>query len=88
MQLQGVTGVAADASRVPIFLRPKKRLALIVTFVEQRPVLVFDEVAADQDPGFRKYFYEALLRRAANHYFHVADRVLRMEAGRFTEYAA
>jgi putative ATP-binding cassette transporter len=66
----------------------KKRLALIVALLEHRPVLVFDEVAADQDQGFRKYFYEVLLPQLQSegktivavthddHYFHVANRVL------------
>ncbi|MEA2695066.1 MAG: hypothetical protein QOJ16_4453 [Acidobacteriota bacterium] len=74
----------------------KKRLALLVSFLENRPICVFDEWAADQDPVFRKFFYEVLLRRmkeegrtiiAATHddrYFHVADRVLRMEDGKLT----
>lgn len=75
----------------------KKRLALIVTLLEDRPVCIFDEWAADQDPTFRKYFYETLLPElkrqgktviAATHddrYFHVGDRVLKMEMGQFVE---
>lgn len=71
----------------------KKRLALVVALLEDRPVLVFDEWAADQDPAFRKYFYEAILPRlrkdgrtivAATHddrYFDVADRVIKLEYG-------
>ena len=71
----------------------KKRLALIVALLEERPVLVFDEWAADQDPGFRKHFYEVILpalRRegrtiiAATHddrYFDVADRIIKLEYG-------
>lgn len=73
----------------------RKRLALIVAQLENRPVLVFDEVAADQDPHFRKYFYEVMLRRWQqqgktlivvthdDHYFQVADRILKMEYGAF-----
>jgi putative ATP-binding cassette transporter len=75
----------------------RKRLALIVCELEDKPVLAFDEVAADQDPAFRQYFYEVLLGElrargktviAVSHddrYFHVADRVLKMEYGRFVE---
>ncbi len=71
----------------------KKRLALIVALVEDRPVLVFDEWAADQDPAFRRHFYEDILPAlkregrtviAATHddrYFGVADRVLKLEYG-------
>ena len=71
----------------------RKRLALIVSLLDNRPIQVFDEWAADQDPAFRKYFYEELIPEmkrqgktviAATHddrYFHVADRLVRMEAG-------
>ncbi|MCP4351755.1 MAG: cyclic peptide export ABC transporter [Desulfobacterales bacterium] len=71
-----------------------KRLALIVAMLEDKPIYVFDEWAAEQDPGFRKYFYEELLPSlkadgktiiAATHdeqYFHVADQVLKMEYGK------
>jgi putative pyoverdin transport system ATP-binding/permease protein len=71
----------------------RKRLALIVTLLEDRPVYVFDEWAADQDPEFRSYFYDELLpdlkRRgkaviAVSHddrYFRCADRVITMEYG-------
>jgi len=72
----------------------KKRLALIVSILENKPIVVFDEWAADQDPSFRRYFYEEFLASlkmrgktviAATHddrYFHVADRVLKMEMGK------
>ncbi|MDW3192765.1 MAG: cyclic peptide export ABC transporter [Cytophagales bacterium] len=39
----------------------RKRLSLVIAILEDRPVYVFDEVAADQDPGFKKYFYTELL---------------------------
>ena len=72
----------------------KKRLALLVAVLEKRPILMFDEVAADQDPEFRQFFYEVLLVElkglgktiiAATHddrYFGVADRVLKLEYGK------
>ncbi|HOY65260.1 MAG TPA: cyclic peptide export ABC transporter [Candidatus Ozemobacteraceae bacterium] len=72
----------------------RKRLALVVTFLEDKPVYIFDEVAADQDPEFRRYFYETLvpeLKSAGktlvivshdDRYFHVADRVLKMDFGK------
>ena len=71
----------------------RKRLALLTAYLEGRPIYVFDEWAADQDPSFRQYFYEEFLVSlksrgktiiAATHddrYFHVADRVLKMEMG-------
>jgi len=75
----------------------RKRLALVVSYLEDKPVYVFDEVAADQDPGFRRYFYETLLpelKRAGktvvavshdDRYFHVADRVVQMDYGALHE---
>jgi len=72
----------------------RKRLALIVSMLDQKPIYLFDELAADQDPDFRKFLYEVLLPRlkaeggtviAATHddrYFHVADTVVKMEYGK------
>ncbi|HEX2222694.1 MAG TPA: cyclic peptide export ABC transporter, partial [Thermoanaerobaculia bacterium] len=75
----------------------RKRLALLVSFLEDRPIFVFDEWAADQDPAFRKKFYEELLPLlkergktviAVTHddrYFEAADRRFAMSEGRLTE---
>jgi ABC-type bacteriocin/lantibiotic exporter with double-glycine peptidase domain len=75
----------------------RKRLALLVSFLEDRPIFVFDEWAADQDPLFRRKFYEELLPMlkergktiiAVTHddrYFEVADRLLVMREGRLEE---
>lgn len=83
-------------STIDLSTGQRKRLALVVALLEERPILVFDEVAADQDPEFRRKFYEELLPSlkkegrtiiAATHddrYFHVADRVLKMEDGKMT----
>lgn len=71
----------------------RKRLAYITALLDDRQIYVFDEWAADQDPEFRKRFYEVMLPElralgktivAVTHddrYFHAADRVLRMEEG-------
>ncbi len=73
----------------------RKRLALLVALLEDRPILVLDEWAADQDPPFRRFFYEELLPQlkqqgkaivAVTHddkYFDRADRVVKMEYGEF-----
>jgi len=78
----------------------KKRLALIVALIEDKPIYVFDEWAADQDPDFRKYFYETLIPDlrsrgktviCATHddrYFHVGTRVLKMDIGQLVPYTA
>lgn len=75
----------------------RKRLSFIVAMLEDKPILVLDEFAADQDPQFRRYFYETILPELKargttviavthdDHYFHVADRVLKMDEGRFVD---
>lgn len=72
----------------------RKRLALLNAWAAGRPVIVFDEWAADQDPGFRHLFYTELLpdlRRQGralvvishdDRYFGLADRVVHMADGR------
>ena len=42
----------------------RKRLALIVSLLEKRPILLLDEWTADQDPEFRRKFYDELLPAA------------------------
>ena len=71
----------------------RKRLALVAALLEERAVYVFDEIAADQDPEFRRRFYEEILPTvrdqgatviAVTHddrYFKCADRVVVMEEG-------
>ena len=70
-----------------------KRMSLIFNLLEQKPIMVLDEWAADQDPHFRKYFYEILLPKfkeegktiiAVTHddaYFHMADRIVKFDYG-------
>jgi cyclic peptide transporter len=71
----------------------RKRLALVQCYAEDREINFFDEWAADQDPQFREHFYLTLLpdlrRRGKtvlvishdDRYFHVADRVIKLESG-------
>ncbi|MDL4863017.1 ATP-binding cassette domain-containing protein, partial [Halomonas elongata] len=75
----------------------RKRLALLLAVAEQRDFLLLDEWAADQDPQFRRTFYQALLPRlrelgktvlAVSHddvYFGHADRLLEMRDGQLRE---
>lgn len=74
----------------------RKRLALIASLLETRPICVFDEWAADQDPYFREKFYRNILPElrkrgvtviAITHdeaYFDVADLHIHMDIGRLT----
>jgi len=71
----------------------RKRLALLTAYLEDRPIYVFDEWAADQDPQFKEIFYFELLGRLKaagktaivishdDRYYHVADRVIKLNYG-------
>jgi putative ATP-binding cassette transporter len=71
----------------------RKRLALLTAYLEDRPIYLFDEWAADQDPSFREIFYRQLLPElkqrgktviAITHddrYFSLADRILKLDYG-------
>jgi putative ATP-binding cassette transporter len=92
-----VSVVDGEFSTLELSTGQRKRLALFVSLLEDRPILVFDEWAADQDPTFRRKFYEEMLPAlksrgktiiAATHddrYFSVADKLLAMEEGRVHE---
>lgn len=72
----------------------RKRLALLAAYLEDRPIYLFDEWAADQDPVFRELFYAQLLPELKqrgktvlvvshdDHYFHLADRIVKLDYGR------
>jgi len=98
MQLDHKTAFKDGAfSRLGLSTGQRKRLAMIVALLEDRPIYVLDEWAADQDPEFRRYFYHQLLPSlkrkgktviAVSHderYFHCADRVVVMEYGSIRE---
>ena len=71
----------------------RKRLALLTAYLEDRPIYVFDEWAADQDPQFKEIFYFELLARLKaagktaivishdDRFYHVADRVVKLNYG-------
>lgn len=75
----------------------RKRLAYIASLLGDKPIYVFDEWAADQDPLFRRYFYIKFLEDlrkmkktviAVTHddrFFDRADRVIKMEYGQVVE---
>jgi putative ATP-binding cassette transporter len=95
MQLEEKTSFAhRKFTKLTLSTGQRKRIAMVVALLEDRPICVFDEWAADQDVQFRRYFYEELLpslRRAGklvivvshdDRYFHCADRVIKMEYGK------
>ncbi|NRA81950.1 MAG: ATP-binding cassette domain-containing protein, partial [Pseudoalteromonas sp.] len=72
----------------------RRRLALLVALVEDKDIFVLDEWAADQDPKFKKLFYQTLLpdlkRKGKtvvcvthdDRYFYHCDQVIKMEDGK------
>jgi putative ATP-binding cassette transporter len=82
-------------SKINLSTGQKKRIAMVVALLEDRPIYAFDEWAADQDPEFKDYFYEVLLKDLKqkgktsivishdDRYFDHADRLLKMEFGQF-----
>ncbi|MBL6448215.1 cyclic peptide export ABC transporter [Fulvivirga sp. 29W222] len=76
----------------------RKRLALFQCYLEDSPIYLFDEWAADQDPEYRKFFYRTLLPEMRkmgkiivaithdDHYFDVADRIYKMNQGKLEPY--
>ena len=72
----------------------RKRLALLTAYLENRPIYLFDEWASDQDPMFRDIFYKEILVNLKkrnktvlvishdDHYFHLADRIIKLDYGK------
>ena len=89
MRIEGGT-----LSTIELSQGQRKRLALLSAYLENRPIYLFDEWAADQDPQFKEVFYRELLpglqRRGKtvfvithdDHYFHLADRILKLDYGK------
>src|SRR6185436_123287 len=75
----------------------RKRLALLTAYLEDRPFYLFDEWASDQDPLFKNIFYTqilpalkargktALVISHDDRYFHLADRVLKLDYGKLVQ---
>jgi len=75
----------------------RRRMALLVAYMEDRPIYVLDEWAADQDPEFRQIFYMKLLPELKekgktvvvithdDRYFHLGDRVIKLDYGKVIE---
>ena len=81
-------------STTRLSLGERKRLALIAAYLQDRPILVLDEWAADQDVYFKDIFYREILDDLIargktvivishdDRYFGQAHRLLKLEEGR------
>lgn len=75
----------------------RKRLAFIVCCLDDKPFMLFDEWAAEQDPEFRTYFYMEILPKMKekgkgiivithdDRFFHLADRIIKLERGKLVQ---
>ena len=71
----------------------RKRLALLTAYLEDRPIYLFDEWAADQDPIFKEIYYTQFLTQLRDRgktvlvishddqYFDIADRLIKLDYG-------
>ncbi|NUT63460.1 cyclic peptide export ABC transporter [Herbaspirillum sp. C9C3] len=97
LQLQHVVQVKAGAFTTRALSQgQRKRLALVVAALEDRPFMVFDEWAADQDPLFKDVFYREILPELKargkavlvishdDRYFDQADVLLSLENGQLS----
>lgn len=95
---QKVTLQGRSFSTLDLSQGQRKRLALVTAYLEDRPIYVFDEWAADQDPQYKEIFYKTLLpdlcKRGKlvvvithdDRYFHLGNQVIKLEDGKAVEY--
>lgn len=84
---------AGRFTRLTLSTGQRKRLALIGALVEQRPILILDEWAAEQDSDHRAWYYREFLPNLKaqgrivavvshdDRYFNCADQVIRFDNG-------
>lgn len=90
---KAIAALASSATASKLSSGERRRIALLKAVIENRPILVFDEWAADQDHRYKDFFYGEFLPKMRNSgklviavthddgYFHLADRVLWLERG-------
>ena len=71
----------------------RKRILLVFSILESKDIFIFDEWAAEQDPEFRKYFYENIIPNLKNKgktviaithddaYYKFSDRLIKFNYG-------
>jgi len=98
LELDGVVEIRdGGLSTTRLSQGQRKRLALLTAILEDRPVYLFDEWAAEQDPRFKAVFYEKILPwlkaegRATlvvthdDRWFSTADHIVKLADGRVAE---
>jgi putative pyoverdin transport system ATP-binding/permease protein len=95
LQLQNKVNINNGVfSTIELSQGQRKRLALLTAYLEDRPIYIFDEWAAEQDPYFREIFYQQLLPELKSRgktilvithddrYFQLADRLIKLDYGK------
>jgi putative pyoverdin transport system ATP-binding/permease protein len=89
-----VTINAGQLSTTALSQGQRKRLTLLTAYLEDRPIYLFDEWAADQDPVFKEVFYKQFLPQLKHQgktvlvishddrYFAIADRIIKLDFGK------
>ncbi|MGN6601344.1 MAG: cyclic peptide export ABC transporter [Ginsengibacter sp.] len=100
MQLKGIVNSQGEPHTKKYSRGQQKRLALILSILEERPIIALDEWASEQDPTFRRTFYKELIQYlkakgktivAITHddaYLSFADRIVKFDSGRAEEFKA
>ena len=95
---QKVTVSERTFSTLELSQGQRKRLALVTAYLEDRPIYIFDEWAADQDPQSKEIFYKTLLPDLCergksvvvithdDRYFHLGNQIIKLEDGKAVEY--
>jgi putative pyoverdin transport system ATP-binding/permease protein len=94
LQLEKKVSVAGGRlSTTDLSQGQRKRLALLTAYLEDRPVYMFDEWAADQDPVFKGVFYRELIPELKSRektllvithddaWYDAADRIVKLRDG-------
>lgn len=89
-----VTVKNGHLSTIDLSQGQRKRVALLNAYLEDRPIYIFDEWAADQDPQFKRIFYYELVPELKSRgktvivishddrYYGLADRLIKLESGK------
>lgn len=99
MELANVTHLEGNKfSSLRLSTGQKKRMAMLQVFLDNKEIYILDEVAADQDPHYRSFFYHTVLpelKKAGkttiivshdDNYFHTADRIVEIKNGKASRY--
>jgi putative pyoverdin transport system ATP-binding/permease protein len=99
--LSGKTGFAdGNFTNVALSTGQRKRLALIVSILDERQIMVLDEFGAEQDPEHRRKFYRTWLPELKrmgktiilvshdDSYFDAGDRIVRLDFGQIVQNSA